>query len=652
VTDGRTSLGAALRLASAAWPRLVPAAWVCAMLACMLVPLPTAVVDLLLSLSLAASLLLLVASLAVRRSADFLTFPALLLLVTLSRLALNVATTRLILSQADAGRVIDAFAGLVVRGDIVVGAVMFAVITAVQFLVIARGSERVAEVAARFALDGLPGQQAAIDADLRAGAISPEEAARRRAALGERSSFYGAMDGAARFVRGDAIAGLAITAINLVGGVMVGSLRHGLDLAASLELYGRLTVGDGLLAQIPALLVSLAAGVLVTRVDRETAAPPLGWLEPAMLAVPAALLAGLAAVPGMPRLAFLATAIGLICAGLWLATRREAAPVEDPAPQIVVRLAGASLDALRPLRPPLLALRERCAAALGIEVPAIVAVAGPAGAPGEVRLGARVLAGLAGAELVRGPGPSGHVGSDMSDRAGPNGQARTDMSEGTGVDVDAVVVATYRAIMGQAEALIDLQQLERAVERARRRHPAVVREALKVLGPPELLALARGLLRERLPLPPLPALLEVVATEPRLRVAGERPRWGELVRERLAGLWLRDLVAAHARLGPVRWVRPRPDAEDELLGRVVAGAGGLALRLQPGERAAWLELLRGGQPEPPLVVTTPAARPAFATLVQRSAPHIAVVSTAELAAVDMALPGELGGPPTRWWQPG
>ncbi|HEY0138365.1 MAG TPA: FHIPEP family type III secretion protein, partial [Nannocystis sp.] len=538
--DSRSTTADALRLALAGWPRLVPAAWVCAMLACMLVPLPTAAVDLLLSLSLAAAVLLLVASLAVRRSAEFLTFPALLLLVTLSRLALNVATTRLILSQADAGRVIDAFAGLVVRGDIVVGAVMFAVITAVQFLVIARGSERVAEVAARFALDGLPGQQAAIDADLRAGAISAEEASRRRSALLERSSFYGAMDGAARFVRGDAIAGLAITAINLVGGVAVGSLRHGMSVADSLELYGRLTVGDGLLAQIPALLVSLAAGVLVTRVDRDAGArlQVLAWLEPAMLAIPAALLVGLAVVPGMPRLAFLATALGLVCGGLWLAVRRDSGPVEEPAAQIVVRLARASPEALRSLRPPLSALRDRCAGALGLELPAIVVVAAPHGEGSEVRLGARLLAELAPADLVESAGPSEHV---PEDRQGE-------------LSADAVVVACFRAIMGQAEAMLDLQQLERAIERTRARHPAVVREALRVLAPPELLGLCRGLLRERLPLPPLPALLEVVATEPRLRVASERPRWGEHLREQLAGLWLRDLVRAHARLGPVRWV--------------------------------------------------------------------------------------------------
>ncbi|MCA9636639.1 MAG: FHIPEP family type III secretion protein, partial [Myxococcales bacterium] len=177
-------------------PRYLPALAVIAVLACMLVPLATPLVDLLLSLSLALAILLLVACLGVRRSADFLAFPSLLLLATLTRLALNVQTTRLILSEANAGQVIDAFARLVVRGEMIVGVVIFALITAVQYLVIARGAERVAEVAARFALDGLPGQQAAIDGDLRSGAISAGEAAKRRAALVERSRFYGAMDGA------------------------------------------------------------------------------------------------------------------------------------------------------------------------------------------------------------------------------------------------------------------------------------------------------------------------------------------------------------------------------------------------------------------------------------------------------------------------
>ena len=644
MSDERASTVALLRRATSGWPRLLPAAWVCAMLACLLVPLPTAAVDLLLSMSLAAALLLLVASLAVRQRAELLAFPSLLLLVTLSRLALNVATTRLILSQADAGRVIDAFAGLVVRGDIVVGAVMFAVITAVQFLVIARGSERVAEVAARFALDGLPGQQAAIDADLRAGAISAEEAAKRRSALLLRSDFHGAMDGAVRFVRGDAIAGLAITLINLGGGVAVGTLRHGLDVGASLELYGRLTVGDGLLAQIPALLVSLAAGVLVTRVD-EGPAPrrrALAWLEPAMLAVPAALLTGLALVPGMPRLAFIATATGLVCAGLWLAAREPEEAPEEPTAAIELRLAGAGPETLRALRPPLAALRRRCATALAIELPAFVPVTAPAEAIGgalEVRHGVRVLGAMTAAELT---GLLGQVGEDMS--FGPG-------VEPSSAAVDELLVVCFRAVMNNAEALLDLQQLEALLERARRRHPAAVREALKVVPAPELLTLCRGLLRERIPLPPMPALLDAVTCEPRLRSADERARWGELLRERVAGLWVHDLVTAHARLGPLRWVRPLPDVEAELLAQARSGAGGLRLGLAAGERVRWLLSLRDGHTEPPLLVTTPAARPAFAALCHRSAPQVAVLSTAELQAALLPVPGEPGGPPARWWQP-
>jgi type III secretion protein V len=347
----------------------------------------------------------------------------------------------------------------------------------------------------------------------------------------------------------------------------------------------------------------------------------------------------------MPGLAFVTTAIGLVCAGLWLASRREAAPVSEPAPRIVVRVPG-PLDAAT-LRQPLAAVRARCAAALGVEVPEIAAelVHGP----GDIRLGARVLAPLvAEAEcsgLAHGTGES--RAPELSPGTGPNGQGARDRSIG----VDEVVVACFRAVMGHAEALLDLQQLERGLERARRRHPAAVREALKVLSTAELLGLCRGFLRERLPLPPLAALLEVVATEPRLKAASERGRWVEVVRERLAGWWVRDLVAGHARLGAVRWVRPVPDAESELASRVLAGEAGLRLALLPGERAAWLAGLRGDSGGPPLVVTTPSVRAAMAALVQRSAPHIAVVSTAELLAVDLPLPGEPGGPAARWWWP-
>ncbi|MEZ4385230.1 MAG: FHIPEP family type III secretion protein, partial [Nannocystaceae bacterium] len=462
----RTPTSEALWRLAGPLPRYLPALGVVALLACMLVPLPTALVDLLLSLSLSLALLLLVACLGIRRSAEFLAFPTLLLFTTLARLALNVQTTRLILSKANAGAVIGAFAELVTAGDIIVGAVIFAIITAVQYLVIARGAERVAEVAARFALDGLPGQQAAIDADLRGGTISAVEAGRRRAALVERSRFYGAMDGAIRFIKGDAIAGLAITAINLVGGVTVGMLGRegapGLSFEQSLETYGKLTIGDGLVSQIPALLVALAAGVLVARVDREGRgdgegrASALAWVNPTMLLIPAVLLLSLALVPGMPWAAFGATALGLVVAGMWLAAG-PGEPAGPPPRRIVVGLGDPELARASSLRRALVELRGRSAAALGVEVPEIVAapLAGAAPETLELALGERAF------------GRRALAGASEND----------------------VVVEVFRLLMAHADELIDLHDLEVALEALRSERPAVVREALRVRALPDLLGL-------------------------------------------------------------------------------------------------------------------------------------------------------------------
>lgn len=596
------------------------ALWVLAAVVGALVPMPALLVDLLLTLSLAGSTALLVASLAARRSADFLGFPTLLILVTLSRLSLNVTTTRMILTEGDAGRVIDAFATLVIREDLIVGAVMFAIFLVVQLAVVARGAERIAEVAARFALDGLPGHQAAIEADLRAGALTPAEAGRRRARLLDRSSFYGAMDGAVRFTRYDAIAALSITAINLVGGTAAGVLRGGLGLGEALDRYGRLTIGDGLVTQVPSLLVSLAAAVLVARVDREEpVARRGGGPAPGVLAAPAGLLLALALAPGMPRAAFVATGLALGGGALALAWGRRA-----PAPagrRIVVWLAGHGPEDIRALHKPLAQLRRRCAGTLGIEVPEIVAAAArEPGAPGlVVRLGERILG----------------VPEDMPE----------------GADAEAVVIAVFRAVMRDAEALFDLQALEAAVEAARAQQPAVVREALQAVGPADLLALVRGLLRERVPLPGFAALLEAVAAEPCLRQASERGRWVTALRERLAGWYVRDVVAGWARLGPVVWARPRPDAEAALLARVVAEGGEVRLRLSPVERRDWRLRVCGGHEDgpPPLLVCSSRARPAFAALMDRAAPHVAVLAAGELQAVDLAVPGEPGGPPARWF---
>ena len=288
----------------------------------MIVPLPTWVLDLLLSTNLSAAVAILLAVLYVPDAIGIATFPTLLLLTTLFRLALNVASTRLILLQANAGEVIKAFGTFVVRGNYVVGAVVFLVLTTIQFIVIAKGSERVAEVAARFALDAMPGKQMAIDAELRGGTIDGNEAKRRRRLLQRESQFYGAMDGAMKFVKGDVIASLVILVVNILGGLAIGVAMRGMSPVDALRRYGLLTIGDGLVTQIPALILSTAAGVLVTRVASEEADTPLGdELLRQLLGVPKALqVAGtfvllLAAVPGLPAFPFLVLGAGLLLVG-------------------------------------------------------------------------------------------------------------------------------------------------------------------------------------------------------------------------------------------------------------------------------------------------------------------------------------------------
>jgi type III secretion protein V len=297
----------------------------------MIVPLPTWVLDLLLSTNLSAAIAILLAVLYVPDAIGIATFPTLLLLTTLFRLALNVASTRLILLQANAGEVIKAFGTFVVRGNYVVGAVVFLVLTTIQFIVIAKGSERVAEVAARFALDAMPGKQMAIDAELRGGTIDGNEAKRRRRLLQRESQFYGAMDGAMKFVKGDVIASLVILAVNILGGLAIGVAMRGMSAVDALRRYGLLTIGDGLVTQIPALVLSTAAGVLVTRVASEEADTPLGdELLRQLLGVPKALqVAGtfvlvLAAVPGLPAFPFLVLGAGLLLVGRARAREKSA----------------------------------------------------------------------------------------------------------------------------------------------------------------------------------------------------------------------------------------------------------------------------------------------------------------------------------------
>ncbi|MFB9915925.1 flagellar biosynthesis protein FlhA [Gluconobacter kanchanaburiensis] len=287
---------------------------IAALLSILVLPLPTFILDIGLSISVTSSILVLMVALFLNRPLDFTSFPTLLLLTTLLRLSLEVATTRLILSRGfegiyAAGHVVAAFGGFLMGGDVVIGGILFSILLVVNFMVITKGSGRIAEVAARFSLDSMPGKQMAIDAELSSGTINDVIARKKRKELEEESGFYGAMDGAAKFVRGDAIASLVITAINIVGGLIIGVMRHGMSLSDAVTAFTTLTIGDGLVSQIPALLVSTASGIVVTKGGTEGGTDEAlvrqlgGNPKPLALASGSALV--LALIPGLPTLPFL-----------------------------------------------------------------------------------------------------------------------------------------------------------------------------------------------------------------------------------------------------------------------------------------------------------------------------------------------------------
>lgn len=284
---------------------------------CMIVPLPPLLLDILLCANLLFALLLVIAALHIREPLRIATLPSLLLIATLVRLSLNLATTRAVLSTGHAGDAVEAFGSVVIQGSLVVGFVLFLLITLIQFIVVAKGAERVAEVSARFTLDALPGKQMAIDAEIRGGLLDPEGARKKRAEVQSESRFYGALDGAMKFVKGDAIAGLVMTFVNICGGLLVGVLIHNLDLDVALHRYTLLTIGDGLLSQIPSLLNSVAAGLVVTRVQVQDSSSlsgdliaQVGEFRAARAFVAFASFA-LGCVPGMPHIPLLGVAVVL-----------------------------------------------------------------------------------------------------------------------------------------------------------------------------------------------------------------------------------------------------------------------------------------------------------------------------------------------------
>ncbi|HKX53936.1 MAG TPA: flagellar biosynthesis protein FlhA [Nitrosospira sp.] len=325
----------------------------------MVLPLPAFLLDMMFTFNIALSIMVLLVSIHTHKPLDFAVFPTVLLLSTLLRLSLNVASTRVVLMQGHtgpdaAGKVIEAFGHYLVGGNYAVGIVVFVILVVINFIVITKGAGRIAEVSARFTLDAMPGKQMAIDADLNAGLIGEEEAGRRRATIAQEAEFYGSMDGASKFVRGDAIAGILILFINVIGGLIVGVLQHDLDLATAAKNYTLLAIGDGLVAQIPALIISTAAGLVVSRVgtDEDISTQLAGQLfsKPQVLALTAAIIGLMGLIPGMPHIAFLLLAA--LCGGgayLMEQRRKRVASQAPTAPVIQAEAQDASWDDVMPV---------------------------------------------------------------------------------------------------------------------------------------------------------------------------------------------------------------------------------------------------------------------------------------------------------------
>lgn len=304
------------------------------MMGMMMLPVPPFLLDVLFTFNIALSIVVLLVSVYALRPLDFAVFPTILLVATLMRLALNVASTRVVLIHGHdggsaAGHVIEAFGNVVIGGNYVVGVVVFAILMIINFVVVTKGAGRISEVSARFTLDAMPGKQMAIDADLNAGLIDQEEAKKRRSEVSSEADFYGSMDGASKFVRGDAIAGLLILFINLIGGIAIGIAQHQMSFSEAGQVYALLTIGDGLVAQIPSLLLSTAAAIMVTRV---TSSEDMGqqvqrqmFASPKALAVSAAIMIAMGLVPGMPHFSFLSLGAAAAAGAYWIWHRQKQA---------------------------------------------------------------------------------------------------------------------------------------------------------------------------------------------------------------------------------------------------------------------------------------------------------------------------------------
>ncbi|MDP9392990.1 MAG: flagellar biosynthesis protein FlhA [Actinomycetota bacterium] len=652
----------------------VPAA-VVSIILMMIVPLPPLLLDMLIAANITGALVILLSAMFVKRPLDFSTFPAVLLVATLFRLALNISATRLVLLEGDAGKVIEAFGHFVVGGNIVVGLVVFLILVVIQFLVITKGAERVAEVGARFTLDAMPGKQMAIDADLNAGLIDEDEARRRRADVTAEADFYGAMDGGSKFVKGDAIAAIIITIINLLGGFTIGIAQKGMGFAEAIEHYSILTIGDGLVSQIPALLLSVATGLIVTRAttngDMGSDVVSQFTAQRHSVRLGGIAVLGLVLIPGLPKLPFLVVGAAVI----FVASRMEppalataageadvpalpAASNDSPdalaedmrvdalSLELAVDLvdlvdASAGGDLLDRIR----ALRRKVALDLGIVIPPVRTRDDI-----ELPLGSYALK-VGGVTVARGESPVGMVlaiGDNLDALPGTATREpvfglparwvpaelrhQAEMHGATVVD-RASVITTHMAevVREHASRLLGREDVRTLVEVVKRSHPVVVEEltpAALSLG--EVQRVLQALLDEQVGIRDLPRIFEALSL--RARVNTEVEGLVEAARAALGPA----IAAPYATDDTLRVLTFDPRLEQQLFESMVGGDGGQHLLLDAdraemvGSQVAALAEAAEQRGMTPVLVCSSQIRAAVRRLVQVSAPRLPVLAYGEL----------------------
>ena len=648
----------------------------------MIVPLPPLMLDFALTISLGLGLLILLVSVYIDKSLDFSVFPSLLLVSTLMRLGLNVATTRVILAHGHegasaAGEVIHAFGNFVVGNNYVIGFIVFVILVVINFVVITKGSGRVAEVAARFTLDAMPGKQMAIDADLNAGLINEEQARARRKEIEAEADFYGSMDGASKFVRGDAIAGIIIVVVNIVGGLLVGVLQKGLDVATAAEYYTKLTIGDGLVSQIPALIISVAAGIVVTRnsTARNMGNEMVGqlFLNPKAVAIVGGILFLLGLIPDLPQIPFMG--MGSILCGIAFVIHRygieEDARKRKAADELAAKPDKEKIENLLPLDlielevgyglinvvesnqsgdllERIVSIRKQFALDLGIIVPSIHIRDNLQLEPGEYRLlikGNRVAGGLLKPDYLLAMDP-GNVVSSIDGVATKEpafgldalwiSKAQKDEAELAGytvVDVPTVMATHITEVVRlHSHELLGRQEAQTLIDNFKKSYPKVVEDLIPDLLPlGTVVKVLQNLLREQVSIRDLLTVFETLADEaPRSKDADVLT---EAVRKGLA----RSITSKYSGDdGKIHVMSLDPGIEELVANSLLQTEQGVQLIMEP-QRASQIinEIAHAIETHPeivsqPILLTSPTARRHLFKLTSRFIPQLVVLSHNEL----------------------